>query len=72
MIQLKSALKLPKLSGDILAITHDHHDHNYAQGVSGNPYYFRREYVKGVFIYGIPSFHDDKLQVRSAGPILFI
>ncbi|MEK7497107.1 MAG: MBL fold metallo-hydrolase [Patescibacteria group bacterium] len=66
----KIGLKLPKLSGDILAITHDHHDHNYAQGVSGNPFTISGagEYeVKGVFIYGIPSFHDDK-QGAERGP----
>lgn len=57
-------LKLPKLEADILLITHDHHDHNNAKAVSGNPFAITGpgEYeTKGVFIQGIPAFHDDVL-----------
>ena len=59
-------LKLPKLKADILLITHEHSDHNNAKAVSGNleekPLIIRGpgEYEsKGVFIQGIPSFHDE-------------
>lgn len=58
----KIGLKLPNLSADILLVTHDHHDHNNVAGVKGNPLLINGpgEYeVKGVFIQGIPSFHDD-------------
>jgi L-ascorbate metabolism protein UlaG (beta-lactamase superfamily) len=54
--------KLPKMSADILMVTHDHHDHNNLKGVNGTPFLVSGpgEYeVKGVFIQGIPSFHDD-------------
>ncbi|MCX6721088.1 MAG: MBL fold metallo-hydrolase [Candidatus Staskawiczbacteria bacterium] len=58
-----TGLKLPNLSADILLVTHDHHDHNNIKGVKGTPFLVSGpgEYeVKGVFIHGIPSFHDDK------------
>ncbi|MFH0859083.1 MAG: MBL fold metallo-hydrolase [Patescibacteria group bacterium] len=55
-------LKLPKLEADILLITHDHHDHNNSKAVSGDPFIITGpgEYeTKGIFIQGIPAFHDD-------------
>jgi L-ascorbate metabolism protein UlaG (beta-lactamase superfamily) len=58
-----TGLKLPNLSADILLVTHDHHDHNNIKDVKGDPFVAQGpgEYeIKGVFIRGIPSFHDDK------------
>lgn len=58
-----TGLKLPNFSADILLVTHQHHDHNNIKGVKGTPFLIDGpgEYeVKGVFIQGIPSFHDDK------------
>jgi len=56
-------LKLPrKLEADIVLVTHDHPDHNNIKKVSGSPFVAAGpgEYdVKGVFIQGIPAFHDD-------------
>ncbi len=59
-------LKVPRFSADILLITHEHADHNNIKEVkaidekevfliSGPGEYE----VKGVFIKGIPSFHDN-------------
>jgi L-ascorbate metabolism protein UlaG (beta-lactamase superfamily) len=59
----KTGLKLPNLSADILLVTHQHHDHNNIKAVKGDPFLIEGpgEYeVKGVFVQGIPSFHDDK------------
>ena len=68
----ETGLKLPN---DILLVTHNHKDHNNVKGVKparnasqgdaggGTPFLVDGpgEYeVKGVFIQGIPSFHDDK------------
>lgn len=56
-------LKLPKLSADILAITHQHPDHNYLEGVGGEYFLIQGpgEYeVKQTFIYGLPGWHDNK------------
>lgn len=56
-------LKLPKLSADILMITHGHQDHNNVEAINGSPFLIQGpgEYeIKEVFVQGIPSFHDDK------------
>ncbi len=54
-------LKVPKLKADILLVTHSHYDHNNVKAVSNNPVLIDSpgEYeIKGVYIQGIPSFHD--------------
>ena len=56
-------LKLPNFSADILLVSHQHKDHNNIRGVKGTPFLIDGpgEYeVKGVFVQGIPAFHDDK------------
>ena len=58
-----TGLKLPNFSADILLVTHQHHDHNNIKGIKGTPFLIDGpgEFeVKGVFVQGIPSFHDDK------------
>ncbi len=64
----KIGLKVPNFSADILLTSHDHADHNNTKAVKpasrqggGTPFLVSGpgEYeVKGVFIYGIHSFHD--------------
>jgi L-ascorbate metabolism protein UlaG (beta-lactamase superfamily) len=52
---------LGKLSADIVLVSHQHKDHNYAAGVGGEPRVVSRpgEYeVAGVLIIGLPTFHD--------------
>jgi L-ascorbate metabolism protein UlaG (beta-lactamase superfamily) len=54
---------LPRVRADIVTVSHDHSDHNYVKGVRGKPKVISGpgEYeVRGVFITGIPSFHDRK------------
>ena len=61
-------LKVPKLEADVLLVTHSHYDHNNKEAVfspqSGQTPFFidgPGEYdVKGVFIQGIHSWHDEK------------
>jgi L-ascorbate metabolism protein UlaG (beta-lactamase superfamily) len=56
--------KLPRLSADIVTTSHDHDDHNNVSavsGVNGSPFIISSpgEYeVKGIFVYGIPAWHD--------------
>jgi len=56
-------LQLPrKLEADVVLITHNHLDHNNVKAVSGQPFIALGpgEYdVKGIFIQGIPAFHDN-------------
>lgn len=56
-------LTLPRLTGDIVTVSHQHKDHNNVGAVSGNPFIVTTagEYeIKSVFIQGIPSWHDEK------------
>ena len=54
-------LKLPKLQADILLVSHEHKDHSNVSGVSGDYFLIEDpgEYeIKGVYVKGIPAFHD--------------
>lgn len=56
-------LKMPRVKADIALITHDHHDHNNLEAVKGEPFIIKSpgEYeIKKVFVYGVPTYHDDK------------
>ncbi|MFA5076735.1 MAG: MBL fold metallo-hydrolase [Patescibacteria group bacterium] len=56
-------LKMSKTKAEIVLITHDHHDHNNLNAVKGEPFVIKSpgEYeIKKVFVYGIPTYHDDK------------
>jgi L-ascorbate metabolism protein UlaG (beta-lactamase superfamily) len=58
---------MPKVSGDIVTVSHQHDDHNNLKSVSGtakreNPFIIEKpgEYeVGGVSVFGIPTFHDN-------------
>jgi len=55
-------LKVPKTEAQILLITHQHSDHNNKKAISGSPFLVEEpgEYeINGVYIQGIPAFHDD-------------
>jgi L-ascorbate metabolism protein UlaG (beta-lactamase superfamily) len=55
-------LKLPKLEADIALATHGHYDHNNVKAITGSPFIIEGpgEYeVKGVFVQGIHSWHDE-------------
>jgi L-ascorbate metabolism protein UlaG (beta-lactamase superfamily) len=69
-----TGLKLPNFEADIVTISHDHPDHNYAAGLRGTPFIIRTagEYdVKDVLIEGIASFHDDKHGQERGGNIIY-
>lgn len=59
---LTTGIKFPKTEAIIVTVSHDHQDHNYKQGISGEPMVLEGpgEYeVAGVFIKGIATFHDN-------------
>lgn len=56
-------LKFSKTEADIVTLSHQHSDHNYLQGISGNPLIIDMpgEFEKnGARIFGYKSFHDKK------------
>ena len=59
----QSDLRLGKINAPIVTISHNHPGHNYAMGVSGDPYVVHGpgEYeISDVLITGVPSYHDNK------------
>ena len=68
----KIGLKVPKVSADILLITHNHSDHNNKKAVLGKPFIIDcpGEYEKsGIFVKGFPAFHDNS-QGKERGRIV--
>jgi len=56
-------LKVPHYEADIVTVSHDHHDHNNTGAIRGNPFIINTagEYeIKGIFIEGVESAHDEK------------
>jgi len=71
----KLGIKLPRLTGDILTVSHNHYDHNNTKAVSGNPFIIETagEYeIKGVFIQGISSWHDAKEGTERGNNTIFL
>ena len=59
----KVGYKFPKQTCDLLLTTHDHWDHHNIAGVNGYRLHIDSpgEYeIEGVFVYGIPAYHDKK------------
>lgn len=72
-------LKPLKLKSDVLLISHDHHDHNNKEAVSGirskKPVIFKDpgEYeASGIYIEGIQSYHDEKKGAEKGLNTIFI
>lgn len=64
--------KLPKLTADVLLVSHQHVDHNNVKAVNGNPFLISScgEYeVKDAFVQGFPAFHDNK-QGKERGEVI--
>lgn len=74
-------LKLPRLSADIVTSSHDHNDHNNIKAVkaansedANGPFVINGpgEYeIKDTFVYGIPSWHDDKKGTERGANIIY-
>jgi len=57
----KVGYKLPKLTANIVLVTHEHDDHNYVEGVSDYKFLINSpgEYeTQGTFVFGLATFHD--------------
>jgi L-ascorbate metabolism protein UlaG (beta-lactamase superfamily) len=57
----KIGLRIPKLTADIVLVTHSHYDHNNVRAISGSFFLVDGpgEYeIKEVFVQGVESYHD--------------
>ncbi|MDD5040478.1 MAG: MBL fold metallo-hydrolase [Patescibacteria group bacterium] len=69
-----TGLRLPRLTADILTVSHAHDDHNNIHAVSGNPFTIQSagEYeIKKIVIRGIPTWHDPKEGAELGPNIVF-
>lgn len=60
---------------DIVTITHEHDDHNYVQGIKGNPEIIRgagTRKVKGIKITGFDSYHDHEKGAQRGKNVIFV
>lgn len=70
-----TGLKLPRLNADIVSVSHDHQDHNNIKAVHGKPFIINNpgEYeTKNVFVWGVPSWHDNQEGAERGNNTIFI
>jgi L-ascorbate metabolism protein UlaG (beta-lactamase superfamily) len=71
----KIGYKLPKMEADIVLSSHDHFDHANIKAVTGYKMAIDTpgEYeVAGVFVTGLPTFHDDKNGAKRGNNISYL
>ncbi|KKR13316.1 MAG: Zn-dependent hydrolase of the beta-lactamase fold-like protein [Candidatus Falkowbacteria bacterium GW2011_GWA2_39_24] len=69
-----TGLTMPKIEADIVAISHDHKDHNNLSAVKGSPFVINSsgEYeYKGVFVEAIDACHDNKNGAERGQTLIF-
>lgn len=73
-------IDFPKVTADIITVSHQHHDHNNVSEVAGTtrkprPFVIAGpgEYeIAGVFVYGIPSFHDAEVGAKRGSNTIYV
>ena len=66
---------LGKATASIVTVSHDHQNHSYATGVTGEPRVISRpgEYeVAGTLIIGVPTFHDNEKGIKRGKNTVFV
>ena len=65
-----------RLQGDVITVSHEHHDHNNTSMVEGNPVVIRGEGtyepLPNMRVTGIPSFHDEDQGARRGRNTLYL
>lgn len=67
--------RTPNISADLVTISHNHHDHNAVDWVSGNPQVISspgKAQFKDIKVLGVPSFHDRKNGQSRGNNIIFV
>jgi L-ascorbate metabolism protein UlaG (beta-lactamase superfamily) len=68
-------LNPPRVNADILLVSHGHYDHNNVKAIGGQPFIIDGpgEYdIKGIFIRGIRSFHDDSKGEKQGSNTIYV
>ncbi|QQG44165.1 MAG: MBL fold metallo-hydrolase [Candidatus Roizmanbacteria bacterium] len=67
-------MSFPKIEADVVTISHSHADHNFVQGVSGDPLVidWPGEFEKnGIRVFGYKWYHDNKKGLERGENILY-
>ncbi len=70
----KIGYSMPKVKADAVSVSHAHYDHNFVEGVSGNPVVLNEEgqcEIGGVDITAIKSYHDDNSGAERGENLIF-
>ncbi len=70
----KVGYEMPKVTADIVTVSHGHFDHNYLAGVGGSPVVIGQEGVcnyHGIEIVGTHTWHDPKQGILRGSNIIF-
>ncbi|MDI3480643.1 MAG: hypothetical protein PWQ97_298 [Tepidanaerobacteraceae bacterium] len=67
--------RIPKIEADIVTVSHDHYDHNYVEGVQGDPEILKTAgdfNIGGIGIKSIPAFHDEVKGAKRGPNLIFV
>ncbi|GLI51482.1 MBL fold metallo-hydrolase [Tepidanaerobacter syntrophicus] len=67
--------KIPMVEADIVTVSHEHYDHNYVEGIQGEPEVIRSAgecAIDGINIKGVPVFHDEAKGAKRGPNIIFV
>lgn len=67
--------KIPTVEADIVTVSHEHYDHNYVEGIQGEPEVIRSVgecAIDGINIKGVPAFHDEAKGAKRGPDIIFV
>jgi L-ascorbate metabolism protein UlaG (beta-lactamase superfamily) len=71
----RSLPKLPRVSADIITVSHRHHDHCATERIGGSPIIresLAKETIAGFTVTGIPTFHDEAHGAKRGANTIFI
>lgn len=67
--------KIPMVEADIVTVSHEHYDHNYVEGIQGEPEVIRSAgecAIDSINIKGVPAFHDEAKGAKRGPNIIFV
>lgn len=66
---------VPRVKADIVCLSHEHHDHGYAEAIEGTPLVLRKADTAdlgGAHVYSVASFHDENGGAQRGENAIFV